>query len=190
MSESCFKRTLKARAKRGGWSLIEVMLLVSLSGGLILAATRAMQLATRVHEHAIHTATHLRLVTSLEDRLRSDLSRAHAVSSPSENELLLTMPTGSQVRYQLVQPTSMERQTLKEASDADGSSTPAVVDQRWPLKMSVTMKVELIASDDKTLVRVHCRRLPSGQSQNNLTSTKVMSSNFRGIEVSGVVHAR
>ncbi len=58
---------------RRGASLVEMMLLIVTMGSLMILTLRTLHLGTQVNQMAIRTTTHLRLVESLEDRLRGTL---------------------------------------------------------------------------------------------------------------------
>lgn len=150
-------RTTLANQRWIGSTLIEMVLLLSMTGGLMLFTVRVLNLATEVHETGIRTATHLRLADSLEDRLRSDIARAHSVELASANELRLVMTDSDSVLYHLSQPNVVERKTLNRET-SDGKS---VANQRWQFASQYQMIVAQSPVGQGELVRIQLRRLPA-----------------------------
>lgn len=159
-----------SRPVRSGTTLIEMMLLLSLTGGLMLMTVRVLTLATQVQEMGIHTTTHLRLASSLEDRLHSDIARAIEVEVTATNELRLTMPDSTGVLYALSEPNLMERQTVKREV---GAASPAV-GQRWQFEIPFEMRLDLKPAQSRTLVRVRLSRLPTDKPWRMLREVEVV----------------
>lgn len=158
---------------RLGSSLIEMMLLLSLTGGLMLFTVRVFNMATQVHEAGIQTATHMRLTNSLEDRLRGDIARSKTADATTPNLLRLVMPDSSEVQYHLVKPNLVERKTL-----GGDSGSAAVTNQRWQFKIPFLMQIERKSAKDREIVRFKLLRAPTEEPWGLL----------REIEVSEVTH--
>ena len=158
----------KTTPQRLGTTLIEMVLFISITGALMLLMVRVLHLATQVHESGIRTTTHLRLVTSLEDRLHSDIAQAQEAISPAPGQLHLVMQDASQVHYQLTKPNLVERSTKAVGSDK------SVANQHWLFACNLEMSTEMKTTDARSLVRVRL---------NQSTPTSGM---LRGVEVSEV----
>ena len=158
----------KTTPQRLGTTLIEMVLFITVAGALMLLTVRVLHLATQVHESGIRTTTHLRLVTSLEDRLHSDIALAKEALSPAPGQLHLVMQDASQVHYQLTKPNLVERSKL-----AVGSDKP-VANQRWLFACNWEMNTEVDAKGNRSIVRVRL---------NQSTPTSGM---LRSVEVSEV----
>lgn len=165
---------VKTQPQRLGSTLIEMVLLLSVTGALMLLTVRVLHVATQVHESGIRTTTHLRLVTSLEDRLHSDIAQAREALSPATGQLYLVMHDASQVHYQLTKPNLVERSTT-----AVGSDKP-LANQRWLFACDWEMNTELNAKDTRSLVRVRL----------NQSTPKTTSGMLRGVEVSEVTRGQ
>lgn len=159
-----------SRPVRSGTTLIETMLLLSLTGGLMLMTVRVLTLATQVQEMGIHTTTHLRLASSLEDRLHSDIARAIEVEATAANVLRLIMPDSTEVLYALSQPNLMERQSVKREV---GAASPAV-GQRWQFEIPYELRLDLKPARSRTLVRVRLSRLPTDKPWRMLREVEVV----------------
>lgn len=168
------KYPTQTKLHRHGSSLIEMMLLLSLTGGLMLFTVRVFNMATQVHEAGIQTATHLRLTNSLEDRLRGDIARSRTADATTPNLLRLVMPDSREVQYHLVKPNLVERKTL----GGDSGSGAAVTNQRWQFKIPFVMQVEQKSAKDREIVRFKLLRAPTEKPWGLL----------REIEVSEVTH--
>ena len=162
----------KTKSQRIGTTLIEMVLFISIAGALMLLTVRVLHLATQVHESGIRTTTHLRLVTSLEDRLHSDIAQAREAVSPAPSQLHLVMHDASQVRYQLTKPNLVERSIVAAGSDKPSAN------QRWLFACDWEMNTEVNATGNRSIVRVRL---------NHSTPTSGM---LRGVEVSEVNHGQ
>lgn len=187
------------RQKRLGTSILEMMILVTATGGMMFLTVRTLHLGTQVNASTVRSATHLRLAASLEERLRSDIQRATQISAPAADQLQLTLADQRLVLYRLAEPDVVERclipinatqspnQTNRDQTNSDEvprdkpEGNQPIANQRWRLSMRVQMQSQLMATPAGTLVKIRFSRP---------TDADDRSADLREIEVSEVANDR
>ncbi len=92
----------------------------------MLMTVRVLTVATQVHEMSISTTTHLRLASSLEERLHNDIAKAIEVEATATNRLRLVMSEGVEVFYELSEPTLLQRSTSTPATGTAAGNRSAL----------------------------------------------------------------
>ncbi|MDX1966782.1 MAG: type II secretion system protein [Planctomycetaceae bacterium] len=102
MNTDCSPRRPSRPVPRQGYTLIEMLVVISLLGVLLTTTGGMLHLLMKVESACRHEQARQRTLSQLEEVFRRDVRWSlTARCSDAENELMLTGPAGSSIRYRI-----------------------------------------------------------------------------------------